>query len=250
MASGTPGRASMEETGRPGPAGAPAACGVRFAEDGWARACREAPACWAADGADPVAASGPAASGPPASGAGPSGVAAAPPAAAAGVPAAALVPAPEPVPASEAPEAGGTAAGTDEGAAPGPDAVPSPEAVAGAEAVVGAGRADDDDGDDDGAGPVGVGVRVAGAKGVPEVAGSGRWGSNADTEAPAVMDADAVPALRDVCAAGSWGGAASSAKDAWTPVERTSIAPTAAAAVPRRSPPWIPVRDIESSDLC
>jgi hypothetical protein len=52
-------------------------------------------------------------------------------------------------------------------------------------------------------------------------------------------------------AAGSPGSAVPSlAWDAWTPVDRTSTAPIAAAAAPRRIPPWIPVRDIESSDLC
>jgi hypothetical protein len=44
-------------------------------------------------------------------------------------------------------------------------------------------------------------------------------------------------------------GAPPVAWDAGTPVARTSTAPIAAAAEPRRIPPWIPVRDIESSDL-
>ena len=44
-------------------------------------------------------------------------------------------------------------------------------------------------------------------------------------------------------------GAPSFAWDAGTPVVRTSTAPTAAAAAPRRSPPWIPVRGMEKSDL-
>ncbi|WP_258802722.1 hypothetical protein [Pseudarthrobacter sp. NS4] len=52
-------------------------------------------------------------------------------------------------------------------------------------------------------------------------------------------------------AAGSPGrGAPSVAWDAGAPVARTSTTPIAAAAEPRRIPPWIPVRDIESSDLC
>lgn len=41
----------------------------------------------------------------------------------------------------------------------------------------------------------------------------------------------------------------SAAWDAGTPADRTSTAPTAAAAAPRRSPPWILVRERESSDL-
>ena len=45
-------------------------------------------------------------------------------------------------------------------------------------------------------------------------------------------------------------GIKSAAWDAGAPAARTSTAPTAAAAVPRRSPPWIPVRDVERSDLC
>lgn len=44
-------------------------------------------------------------------------------------------------------------------------------------------------------------------------------------------------------------GSPSSAWDAGTPAARTSTAPTAAAAVPRRIPPWIPVRDMKISDL-
>ncbi|MDQ0768493.1 hypothetical protein QF031_001242 [Pseudarthrobacter defluvii] len=59
--------------------------------------------------------------------------------------------------------------------------------------------------------------------------------------APAVAAGEActveAPAAED-CATGSCnGGGASSAKDACTPVERTSTAPTAAAAAPRWSPP-------------
>jgi len=45
-------------------------------------------------------------------------------------------------------------------------------------------------------------------------------------------------------------GVPSSAWDADAPVDRTSTAPIAAAAAPRRIPPWIPVRDIKNSDLC
>jgi hypothetical protein len=41
----------------------------------------------------------------------------------------------------------------------------------------------------------------------------------------------------------------SAAWDAGTPADRTSTAPTAAAAAPRRSPPWILVRERESLDL-
>lgn len=41
-----------------------------------------------------------------------------------------------------------------------------------------------------------------------------------------------------------------SAWDAGTPAVRTSTAPIAAAAPPRRTPPWIPVREREVSDLC
>lgn len=41
----------------------------------------------------------------------------------------------------------------------------------------------------------------------------------------------------------------SAAWDAGTPADRTSTAPTAAAAAPRRSPPWILVREREKSDL-
>ncbi|TDT82595.1 hypothetical protein DFO47_102528 [Arthrobacter sp. AG258] len=249
MASGTPGRASMDETGRPGLAGTPAACAVRAAGDGWAPGCRAVLDGEPVDGAPPV-------SRPAATGAVLSWPAAASPAAVPGVAAATL----DPVPGSTAPGAGGTAAwaaaGADGDAAGAePDAAPAPVDAAGGGTVAGAVLADDgeEDGEgvDDGAGVVGMGVRAAGDKGVPEVVGSGRSGSSADSGPPAETAADAVvPALSDASAVGSCGGTASSAKDAWTPVERTSTAPTAAAAVPRRSPPWIPVRDIGSSDLC
>ncbi|MET3204462.1 hypothetical protein ABIB17_000368 [Arthrobacter sp. UYEF6] len=41
----------------------------------------------------------------------------------------------------------------------------------------------------------------------------------------------------------------SAAWDAGTPADRTSTAPTAATAAPRRSPPWILVWEREKSDL-
>lgn len=52
-----------------------------------------------------------------------------------------------------------------------------------------------------------------------------------------------------ICTSGSPEPEPPSACDAGTPAERTSTAPIAAAALPRRTPPWIPVREREISDL-
>ncbi|WP_285244322.1 hypothetical protein [Pseudarthrobacter sp. fls2-241-R2A-127] len=228
----------MEETGRLGLAGTPAACAVRPVVDGRADGCAAAPGCPPAGWAVCPAGSGPgaAASGDPA------GAAAAVAAEFAGAPDPAAAPL---VPGPLIPCAAGAAGAGVRGAVAVPDAGAALDAAA-AEAGEGAGEADD--GEVAGAGVAGAGVCGAVDEAVPEV-GSGRLGRREESVDPVVTDADA-PALSDVCAVGSWGGTASSAKDAWTPVERTSTAPTAAAAAPRRSPPWIPVRDIESSDLC
>ena len=281
MASGMSGRGPVEETARPGPAGAAAACGTRVGWD-W-RALMDS-----AVGSDvgrvgegataPTLAAGPAAS-PPASQ--PVAVPAAPPGAAT------ASCEPDAWPAASVPGEGGVGAG-----APPAGEVPAAGATPGAVAEVGPGWVPDpcrvavED-----APPAGAAVEVVGppvTKGVPETVGSGTSGSGspvieacavacavavvepgaseaftAGSNAPrtagmagtlprgvAVEPSAAVPA-RDACAGESWGGGtASSAKDACTPVERTSTAPNAAAAVPRRSPPWIPVRDMESSDLC
>ena len=224
----------MEETGRLGLAGTPAACAVRPVVDGRADGCTAAPDCPPAGWTVSPAGSGPGA----ASSGDPAGAAAAVAAEFAG--------APDPAAGPLVPGAAGAAAGAGvRGAAAVPDAGAALDAAA---AVAGEGAGEADDGEVAGAGVAGAGVCGAVDEAVPEV-GSGRLGRREDSVDPVVTDADA-PALSDVCAVGSWGGTASSAKDAWTPVERTSTAPTAAAAAPRRSPPWIPVRDIESSDLC
>lgn len=55
--------------------------------------------------------------------------------------------------------------------------------------------------------------------------------------------------LPETCTPGSSEPDPPSAWDAGTPAVRTSTAPIAAAALPRRTPPWIPVRERKISDL-
>ena len=125
--------------------------------------------------------------------------------------------------------------------------------------------------DGDGAGDVGVGegeagsvvgegdgagwVRYPGRVGLP-VPGSGE--SEGSGFGPRTTDATAsskgTPASTEVVAAApsvvvSGAGTRDTALDAGTPADRTSTAPSAAAAVPRRRPPWKPVSVRVSSDF-
>ncbi len=128
----------------------------------------------------------------------------------------------------------------------------------------GAGLADVDGADDVGAvdvGAVDVGAVDVGAGdgvtvGVEDPEGAG-VGSGEAVERPPEppkrpLSRPSTPARSEsaATAADSVGSALPSAAwDAGTPADRTSTAPTAAAAAPRRSPPWILVREREDSDL-
>jgi hypothetical protein len=115
---------------------------------------------------------------------------------------------------------------------------------------------------------VGAGVGVAVADGAAVLDGTGlrvialgeaeAVVAGFGTEAPALppersnrsfrtpLAPEAAPAA---CSGRAGGVLPSAAWDADTPADRTSTAPTAAAEAPRRSPPWILVRERESSDL-
>lgn len=116
--------------------------------------------------------------------------------------------------------------------------------VTGAAVEVGAavGAADDDGAGEVGAGEVGAGVPGAVADGDGE-------GAAGEVEAPGVGSTEDSTTATDGSTAwnssvpGLGHGTESSARVVPVPAVRTSTAPMAAAAVPRRSPPWIPVRD-------
>jgi hypothetical protein len=107
-------------------------------------------------------------------------------------------------------------------------------------------------GDGDGVGwvrcPGGACLPAPGAGG-PEGCGLGPRTTEAQTSSegtPASMDAVAAESALSVV---SGAGTRDTALDAGTPAERTSTAPSAAAAVPRRRPPWKPVSVRVSSDF-
>lgn len=116
------------------------------------------------------------------------------------------------------------------------------------------------DGEGDAGSVVGAGdgvgwVRYPGRVGLP-VPGSGE--SEGSGFGPRTTDATAsskgTPATTEVVApvpsvVVSGAGTRDTALDAGTPAERTSTAPSAAAAVPRRRPPWKPVSVRVSSDF-
>jgi hypothetical protein len=125
----------------------------------------------------------------------------------------------------------------------------------------GAGLADVVGADDVGAVDVGAvdvgageGVAVAVGVGEPEGVGVG-WGEAlvCPPEPPRTPFSRPLTPKRSPSAATSAEAVGSvlpsAAWDAGTPADRTSTAPTAAAAAPRRSPPWILVREREKSDL-
>lgn len=282
------GSGRVEDTARVGPAGAAAACGARVGwefralmDNAVGRAEADGAAVAAPQGAAaaapvvPCRPSWPVA-GPPAP-AGPASTSVT----AAGAPAPLPGPVALPAPAAGAAPGGGAAAGpgweANPDAAPVPAFVPEPGAAgAGDEGLPAA--ADAVDGTPGARGVTGTvgsvrsgrGCALADASAVAPAVAVGepvdRVAFTAGTRAPgtARMDGALGPGVRPAgagappaaswaraSAAGSWGGGAeSSARDAGTPVDRTSTAPTAAAAAPRRIPPWIPVRDMESSDLC
>jgi hypothetical protein len=103
---------------------------------------------------------------------------------------------------------------------------------------------------------VGAGVGVPVAVGAVETVGAGAgWGEAVDCwpELPRRPFTRLLTPVRSPSIA-TWAGSVgsvlpSAAWDAGTPADRTSTAPTAAAAAPRRSPPWILVRERENSDL-
>lgn len=119
------------------------------------------------------------------------------------------------------------------------DVVGAGAAVAGA---VAAGTADGDPGDGAGlAGVVGdpVAVEAGVVAGAVDFPGAGSRGfSSAAAE---------VASGRDFCC-GAEGGASAPHEDA-APELRTSTVPMAAAAAPRRIPPWIPAEDSAGLDL-
>lgn len=282
------GSGRVEDTARVGPAGAAAACGARVGWE-FRALMDNAVGRAEADGAAVAAPQGAAAAAPVVSGR-PSWPVAGPPApagpastsvTAAGAPAPLPGPVALPAPAAGAAPGGGAAAGpgweANPDAAPVPAFVPEPGAAgAGDEGLPAA--ADAVDGTPGAKGVTGTvgsvrsgrGCALADASAVAPAVAVGepvdRVAFTAGTRAPgtARMDGALGPGVRPAgagappaaswaraSAAGSWGGGAeSSARDAGTPVDRTSTAPTAAAAAPRRIPPWIPVRDMESSDLC
>ncbi|WP_426225500.1 hypothetical protein [Pseudarthrobacter sp. DSP2-3-2b1] len=90
-------------------------------------------------------------------------------------------------------------------------------------------------GDDDGTGD-GVSVAPADPSEMPNRSFSGPLSAGSLPEPAA-------------CPGRAGGSLPLAAYDAGTPAEKTSIAPMAAAAAPRRSPPWTLVRERESSDL-
>jgi hypothetical protein len=103
----------------------------------------------------------------------------------------------------------------------------------------------------------GVGwVRCPGGFGLPFPGADGRVGSGLGPRTTdAQTSSEGTPASTDVVAAASapsvvsGAGTRETALDAGTPAERTSTAPSAAAAVPRRRPPWKPVSVRVSSDF-
>lgn len=120
----------------------------------------------------------------------------------------------------------------------------------------GAGLADDVGAVDVGAVDVGAGDGVAVAVGVDELVGAGVGSGEAlacPPEPPNRPFSRPLTPERSPSAATSADPVGSvlpsAAWDAGTPADRTSTAPTAAAAAPRRSPPWILVRERENSDL-
>ncbi|QCO99215.1 hypothetical protein FCN77_17820 [Arthrobacter sp. 24S4-2] len=158
----------------------------------------------------------------------------------AGVPAGWVGSADGAVPPLEGPPLEGDGAGVDGGAVP-PDGVPPSEGVGDGEAqsgsVVGVGEGDG-------------GVRRPGGVGSPVSEGSGLGARTTDAQAssngtPAWTVAVVSPPSDVVSGAGT----RDTAWDAGTPAERTSTAPSAAAAVPRRRPPWKPVSVRVSSDF-
>lgn len=174
------------------------------------------------------------------------------------------------VPAGAAPVAGAGAAGAWAGPVDGPAA---PPAGAGASAGVpdgallseGDGDGDGVSGSGDGEGVTGsvvgdgdgVGcVRCPGGVCLPEPGADGRVGSPLGPRTTeAQISSEGTPASTDVVVAASapsvvsGAGTRDTALDAGTPAERTSTAPSAAAAVPRRRPPWKPVSVRVSSDF-
>jgi len=171
----------------------------------------------------------------------------APPVAGAGVPGACAAP----VEGAVAPPAGDGAGVPDGGTLP-PEGEGEGEGAGDDGTGDGEGHTGSVVGDGDGVGwlrwPGGACLPVPGAGG-PEGCGLGPSTTEAQTSS------DPIPASTDVAVSASapsvvsGAGTRDTALDAGTPAERTSTAPSAAAAVPRRRPPWKPASVRVSSDF-